>query len=456
MKKPLTLAVSFLLVVSCCAQKKLKEEVDYVNPLIGTAATGFAKGLDGGGTMPSVGPPFAMTNFVAQTGENLMSRMNYFYEDDSIIGFLASHQPTVWMGDYGYVSLMPQIGNLKVLPRERALKFRHADEVSKPYYYSVLLEATNGQHIKTEMASTSRCGIFRFTFPSSEDAHIIVQGINLNPELKHWANDFEQRLKTLKGHVKIDPDKNEITGYNPDRMSAQISPDLPNFKGYFVIRFDKPFKSFGTWNGDKIVASSAEGYGTRSGAYISFATKQDEVVQVRIATSFISIEQARKNMAMELAGQSFEDVVQATRKAWQKNLSRIKVAGITEDQRSIFYTALFHTMQFPREMGEYGSYYSGFDDKVHTGNSYTDFSLWDTFRALHPLLIFTQPERVNQMITAMLQMYKEGGRLPMWPNPAETNIMIGTHADPVIADAYAKGFRGFDVKLAYELSLIHI
>jgi predicted alpha-1,2-mannosidase len=188
-------------------------------------------------------------------------------------------------------------------------------------------------------------------------------------------------------------------------------------------------------------------------AYISFATKKNEKVEVRIATSFISIEQARKNLAMELTGKDFNKVVQSTRNEWQKNLSRIKVGGVTEDQKSIFYTAMFHTMQFPREMSEYGKYYSGFDDKIHNGNSYTDFSLWDTYRALHPLLLFTQPERVNAMITAMLQMYKEGGRLPMWPNPAETNIMIGTHANPVIADAYIKGFRGYDVKLAYEALL---
>ncbi|MFN2440914.1 MAG: GH92 family glycosyl hydrolase, partial [Chitinophagaceae bacterium] len=406
--------------------------------------------LDGGGTMPSVGPPFAMTNFVAQTGENYMSRMNYFYEDSSIIGFLASHQPTVWMGDYGYVSIMPQTGDLKVLPNERALKYNHKNEVSTPYYYSVLLNAANNQQIKAEMASTSRCGIFQFTFPAAQDAHIIIQGINLNPEIKHWANDFSERIKKLKGYVKINQAKNEITGYNPDRQSAQISPGLPNFKGYFVIQFDKPFKEFGTWDGDKVAASSIEQYGTRSGAYISFAASKNEKVQVRIGTSFISIEQARKNMALEIKGKSFNDIVQSTRNMWQKNLSRIKVKGITEDQKHIFYTAMFHTMQFPREMDEYGKYYSAFDDKVHSGISYNDYSLWDTYRALHPLLLFTQPERVDPMITSMLQMYKQGGRLPMWPNPAETNIMIGTHADPVIADAYIKGFRGYNVNLAYE------
>jgi len=431
-----------------------KQEVDFVNPLIGTAATGFAKGLDGGGTMPSVGTPYGMTNFVAQTGEHYMSRMNYFYEDSSIIGFLASHQPTVWMGDYGYVSVMPQVGDLKVLPEQRALQFSHATEVSTPYYYSVTLDAANNQHIKAAIAGASHCGIFQFRFPAAADAHIIVQGINLNPSIKHWANDYTERLQTLKGYVQVNKEKNEITGYNPDRMSAQIGPALPNFKGYFVIQFSKPFKSFGTWDGDNVRAASMEQYGTRMGAYISFSTHQDEVVEVRIATSFISIEQARKNMEKELKGKDFKALVQSTRSVWQTDLSRIAISGVTEDQKAIFYTAMFHTMQFPREMSEYGKYYSAFDDKVHTGNSYTDFSLWDTYRALHPLLIFTQPDRVNSMITALLQMYKEGGRLPMWPNPAETNIMIGTHADEVIADAYVKGFRGYDTKLAYK-ALLH-
>ena len=454
-KRSILIIPALFIIAHCFSQNRVagKQEVDFVNPLIGTAATGFAKGLDGGGTMPSVGPPFAMTNFVAQTGESKMSRMNYFYEDSSIIGFLASHQPTVWMGDYGYVSLMPQTGALRVLPKERALGFSHSNEVSTPYYYSVLLNTAGNRHIKSEIAAASRCAIFQFTFPASEQAHIIIQGINLNPELKDWANDYDERIKKLRGYVNINPAKNEITGYNPDRMSAQIGPELPNFKGYFVIQFDKPFKSFGTWDGDAVTPSSRQQYGTRMGAYISFTTHEGERVQVRIATSFISIEQARKNLQMELKGRDFNGLVQSTRAEWQKSLSSIGVKGVTEEQKAIFYTAMFHTMQFPREMSEYGKYYSAFDDKIHTGSSYTDFSLWDTYRALHPLLIFTQPERVGPMITAMLQMYKQGGRLPMWPNPAETNIMIGTHADAVIADAWVKGVRGYDGALAYEALL---
>jgi predicted alpha-1,2-mannosidase len=391
-----------------------------------------------------------MTNFLAQTGENKMGRTSYVYEDKSIMGFLASHQPTVWMGDYGYVSVMPQVGELKLLPKERALPFDHTDEITKPYFYAVKLNAGNNQQIKAEIAAASRAAIFRFTFPAAEKARIIIQGINLNPELKDDSNDYDERIKNIKGYIKIDKNRKEITGYNPDRVSAQLGPSLPDFKGYFIIQCDKSVESFGTWDNAAIYPSSSEQYGTRMGGYINFKTRRGEQIKIRIASSFISIEQARRNLEKELPGWDFEKLVKITRDIWQQNLSRIKVDGISDDKKSIFYTAMFHTMQFPREFSEDGKYYSGFDDKIHSGISYTDFSLWDTFRALHPLLIFTQPQRVNDMITAMLQMYKEGGRLPMWPNPAETNIMISLHADAVIADAYIKGFRGFDAKLAYE------
>jgi len=427
-----------------------RQEIEYVNPIIGTPFAGFAEGLQGGGTMPNVGLPHAMTNFVLQTHENKMSRMPYIYEDSTVLGFMATHQPTVWMGDYGYLSVMPELGPLKLLPKDRATPFDHKTEVAKPYYYSVELQPTPKQRIKGEIAASSRCGLFRFTFPSSEQAHIVVQGINLNPDLADDANDYKPRIKKLKGYVKVDVQHNEITGYNPDRQSAQLGPDLPNFKGYFIVQFSKSIDSFGTWSGSQSFPSSKEQYGTRMGAYISFKTKNKEQVIVRIATSFISIEQARENLTHEVPDWNFDKLTLTTRRVWQENLSRIQIKGVAKEQKTIFYTAMFHTLLFPREFSEYGKYYSPFDDTVHNGISYTDYSLWDTYRALHPLLIFTQPELVNDMVNSLLQNYQEGGWLPMWPNPTETNIMIGSHADAVIADAYIKGFRGYDTGLAYE------
>jgi len=443
--------ILFSTVIFCFAKEtnRNKQEVDYVNPLIGTPFAGFRGDSEGGGAMPCVGTPFAMTNFVAQTCENKISRMMYVYEDSTILGFIATHQPTVWMGDYGYVSVMPQVGPLKVLPEERAVTFSHTNEVSTPYYYSVVLNPGEKQ-IKGEIAAASRCGMFRFTFPESKESHVIIQGINLNAYRMNNTSYNRLSSNSKKGFVKIDKDRGMITGYNPDYMSANIGPELKNFKGYFAILIDKPFENFGTWDNDEVNPQNKERFGTRMGAYISLKTGKNEVVKVRIATSFISVEQAIKNLSVEIPDWNFDKLKKNTCKIWQENLSRINVSGCTEDQKSIFYTAMFHTMLFPREFSEYGQYYSAFDDKVHQGISYNDYSLWDTFRALHPLLQFTQPERVSPMVQSLLQMYKEGGWLPKWPNPTYTNIMIGTHADAVIADAYINGFRDYDINLAYE------
>lgn len=423
---------------------KEKSPVDYVNPLIGSALKGE------GGVAPFVGPPFSMTNFLVQTRENKMSSMAYVYEDKHISGFIASHQPTVWMGDYGYVSVMPEIGEIKTLPNDRKLPFSHQNEKATPYKYSVEMNASKHQKIKAEIAASGRCGIFRFTFPESNNSHILLQAINLNPELQDWANDYTPRIQKLKAWVKIDTVNNEIIGYNPDRQSAQIGPELKNFKGYFIVQFDKPIKSFGTWNEKDVFEKKQEETGTRMGAYISFQTKQNEKITVKIATSFISLEQARINLEKEIPDNDLDRVAASAKQKWEEKLSKIKITGVSDNDKTIFYTALYHCYLLPREFSEYGKYYSAFDDQVHDGFSYNDYSLWDTFRAYHPLMCFLEPELTGKWITSLLQMYKEGGWMPIWPNPSYTNIMIGTHADALIADAYMKGIRNFDIDLAYE------
>lgn len=425
------------------------EAVDYVNSYMGTARKG-APGL-----IPTVSKPFAMTNFTAQTRENKISRMPYEYEDESMMGFIATHQPNLWMGDYGYVSLLPQVGELKVQPKERAIPFSHDEETVSPYYYSVKTGLSEQTKIKTELAGGDKAAIFKFTFPESKDSRFIIQTININqdpdPDWNPQLNYQKYRSENLEAYVEINPEKSEITGYNEDRFSVKIGPDLPNFKGYFVIQFDKKFSDFGCWNTEGILENVTSQKGNvRLGAYINFKTTAGEVVKARIGTSFISVDQARKNLREEISAWDFDKLVKETKAIWQENLSRFTIEGGTEEQRTIFYTALYHTMLQPRSMTEDNKYYSGFDDKVHKGVSYTDYSLWDTFRALHPLLIISQPDKVGGMVQAMLQMYEQGGRLPMWPNPAETNVMIGTHADAVIADAYIKEVQDFDKELAYE------
>ena len=419
-----------------------KTAADYVNPLIGTALKGE------GGTAPFVGVPHAMTNFLPQTRENKMGSMAYVYDDSTVMGFLASHQPTVWMGDYGYVSLMPQVSaQVAPLPEQRKLPFSHDQEKSTPYYYRVAADAGGGRKILGEIGAASRCGIIRFTFPSTGKRRVIVQGINLNPALSDWANDYGPRLQKLRGWIKVDAAHGEIVGYNPDRQSAQLGPDLPNFKGYFVIKFDHPFTAYGTWSGSEISPGRTEQQGTRMGAYAEFAT---QVVTVQVGTSFISLDQARANMQQELPGYDLGRLVSSTRRIWNEKLHKMRVGGATDDQLAVFYTAMYHAYLFPREFAEQGRYYSAFDDQVHQGAvSYNDYSLWDTYRALHPLMTLLEPKLSCNFITSLLHMYEQGGWMPMWPNPTYTNIMIGTHADAVIADAYAKGLRDYDVNLAY-------
>lgn len=457
LKKANIIFKCFALIICCCVviavkaqtKGKPKLEVDYVNSFIGTAEDGA------GGLNPNVGPPFAMTNFTAQTSENMISKMPYVYEEKSILGFIATHQPTVWMGDYGYVSVMPGIGDLQVIPGKRKLAFSHTDEVAHPYYYSVKMKTAEGSVIKGEIAATERCGILKFTYPKADKAHLVIQALNIDDNKQEdWFKNLmgrDKREAKFEAYIHYNKEKNEITGYNPDRASYINGPELKNFKGYFVIQFSKPIQSFGVWNNDSVLAGK-DGLRAkkRLGAYISFATKNNETVKVKIATSFISIDQARDNLSREIPGWDFDRVCIQTRDAWQKDLGRIKVEGITDEQKIIFYSSYYRCLLFPRIFSEYGRYYSAFDDTIHNGVSYNDYSLWDTFRALHPFLIFAKPELIDDMITSLLQMYKEGGWLPMWPNPTYTNIMIGTHADAVIGDAYVKGFKKYDVNLAYE------
>ncbi|HEX8688147.1 MAG TPA: GH92 family glycosyl hydrolase, partial [Pyrinomonadaceae bacterium] len=407
-----------------------QEPIDEVNPMIGTTGPSV---YDYGGMIPGVTVPFGMTHWTAQTRQNKISVYSYNYKDESIQGFIGTHQPAIWMGDYGQVSLMPYSGELKT-PQPR-LPFRHEDETSAPNYYSVKM-GEPGARIGAELTATSRAGFLRFTFPASEASHVVVTACRSESE-------------GVRGFVEVNQAAREITGYNPDRMSAHLGPPLPNFKGYFVVQFDKPFASSGTWEGEEIHAGGARRSGRNVGAYARFRTKEGEVVRVKVGTSFISLEQARDNLRREIPAWDFERVKSDGRRVWNEALGKIVVEGGSRDERVNFYTAMYHSLLFPRTFSEYGRYYSAFDDRVHRGVSYNDYSLWDTFRAEHPLLILIQPERVPDMITSLIQMYEEGGWMPMWPNPTYTGIMISTHADSVIADAYVKGIRGFDLKKAY-------
>lgn len=408
------------------AQSDLAE---YANPLIGT------KGLFlYGRTTPFVTPPFGMTHWTACTRNSKIRIPNYQYLDHRIRGFRASHKPAMWMGDYGYVTLKPSVDEIESKLLDRRNRFSHRSEVSTPYYYAVTILSKASKKIRVEMTATARCGMMRYHFPKKGSPKVLIE-----------ASQFPD----FNGKIKIDTINYEITGWNSDRHSSALGPPLPNFKGYFVIQFDQKFNGFGTWHNDTLAANISQQQSNTCGAWVSFA-EGTKTVEVKIGTSFISLEQARENLQKETASKTFEQVKEETRQQWNNYLGRIEIEGASKRQKKILYSALYHTMLFPRQFSEYGRYYSAFDDTIHAGVSYNDYSLWDTYRAEHPLLILTAPEHVPGMMQSLIQMYEEGGYMPKWPNPTYTGIMIGTHADAVLADAVVKGVKGFNIQKAYE------
>jgi predicted alpha-1,2-mannosidase len=421
--RPRASVLIILGVMGAAGAAQAADPVAWVDPHIGTGSGPVGYGR----TMPYVVPPFGMTSWTPQTRQNRTGGTSYKYDDKTITGFMGTHQAAMWMGDYGYVTLMPETGALKVTPEARALPFSHADETTRPDYYAVRMRAGDDSAIRAEMTGAAHSGYLRFTFPAGVAPRIVV----------------EASRPRHAGFVHVDPAAREITGYNPDRMDADLGPKaLPNFRGYFVIQFRRAFASSGTFQPDKSTDSA-------TGAYALFPAAGPRIVEVRVGTSFISIAQARRNLETEIPGWDFDRTRATLRAAWNRALRKIDISGATDAQRRIFYTALYHALLYPRGITEQGRYYSAFDDRVHAGRAYTDYSIWDMFRAEYSLLTLTVPDRAGQMVQALLQDYQEGGWMPKWPNPSYTNIMIGTHADSLVSEALAKGLGGFDHDLAW-------
>ncbi|SDD05267.1 GH92 family glycosyl hydrolase [Niabella drilacis] len=407
-----------------------QRNIDHVNMLIGS--TGESS-TEYGGTTPAVTQPYGMTQWCAVTRINGISRTMYHYNDKKLLGFMATHQPAVWMGDYGFFTLMPQVGKLKIQTQERAVILDRSKETATPYYYKVSYE-DGGLPVTTEFTATSRCSFFRVKYPQKGKAILFL----------------EAGREKEGGGIEIIPERQEIRIYNKERHDSHLGPRLHHFKGCYVLKFSRPFAAFGTWNDGRITEKNKKEEGAHVGGFIEFSPGTD-IVEIKTGSSFISYDQAVINMEKELPrSATFSEIKERVKKEWAKNLDKIAIKGASDEDLDIFYTAFFRTMQYPREFSEHGRYYSPFDEKVHDGVSYSAYSLWDTFRALHPWLLLTQPARVNDMVTALVQMYKEGGWIPKWPNPTYTNIMIGTHADAVIADAYVNGFRNYDLETAYQ------
>ena len=427
-----------------------KTAVEYVDPLIGTEGAGSQYG----GVWPGVGQPFASLQWVGMTRLTEVGRTSYNFSDTALLGFIGTRQPAIWMGDYGQVSIAPRVGAIDVDFKTRGLPFSHSSEVAKPWLYRVTAGTSELGQITTEMTGAERAGMFRVAFPKGQAAHVVVDA---SRDYNSGASD----LRPADGWIKIGKDGRTVEGWNKDRLDAHHAYDLPNFKGYFVVDFSRPFKSFGTYTGDGKPAAKGQyqavvtqaaartAQANRVGGYVCFEAS-DEPLLIRVGTSLISLDQARENLKREIPGWDFDAAVATTRQAWERQFERLAIETPDKSIKTIFYTGLYHALLYPRIFSEYGRYYSAFDDQVHDGVSYTSYSMWDTYRAEHALLTLVASERVDGMMTALLQMYKEGGWLPMWPNPSYTGIMCGGPAEMILAEAWSKGFRGFDVKPAYE------
>ncbi|KZS94221.1 glycoside hydrolase family 92 protein [Sistotremastrum niveocremeum HHB9708] len=426
----------------------LSENVDHVNPMIGN---GGWDPNNSGGMIPSTAPPFAMTRWVAQTRQNYVSMTPYNQTDTKIHGFQGTHQPAIWMGESGQVVVCPGLGTkVNAAFEERGLRFNRSNEVSTASYYSALLEVDVGSNIFAEQSATSRVGHLRFTFDAKDSSLIPYVVVQATRAFRLGSSNPENTTSPI-GTITINPASREIAGRNPERQDFIIGPSpAHSFAGYFVARFDTPFESFGTATNATLHEGESARNDTILSGYVRFPVGTT-VVNVRIGVSYISVEQARRNLDNEIPdGRSLESTAEQTRTAWAEKLDRIQLEGATDFDKRIFYTGFFHTLQYPNEQSEDGRYYSGYDDSIHQGESYTGYSIWDTYRAEWAWQILFAPERIAPMITSMLQDFQEGGWLPMWKNiVAETNIMIGTDADSMIAEALIKGVTGFDLDLAW-------
>ncbi len=402
---------------------------DYVNPLMGTQST-FE--LSTGNTYPAIARPWGMNFWTPQTGK-MGDGWQYTYTANKIRGFKQTHQPSPWINDYGQFSIMPVVGKPEFDENKRASWFAHKGETAKPYYYKVYLAEHD---VVTELTPTERAAMFRFTFPENEHSCVVVDAFD------------------KASSVKIDVANRRITGYST-RNSGGV-PD--NFRNYFVIEFDKAFTYKAVVDNKTLIAESTETTSAHAGAIIGFATKKGETVHARVASSFISEEQALQNLK-ELGDDTFDTLVEKGKDAWNDVLGRVEVEGGNLDQYRTFYSCLYRSLLFPRKLYEVDVsgaivHYSPFNGKVLPGYMYTDTGFWDTFRCLFPLLNLIYPSVNKEIQEGLINTYKESGFFPEWASPGHRGCMVGNNSASVLVDAYMKGVRVDDVATLYE-GLLH-
>ena len=417
-------ALALVTAMNASALDKL-DPVDYVNPLVGTLSK---VSLSTGNTYPAIALPWGMNFWMPQTGK-MGDGWAYVYTADKLRGFKQTHQPSPWINDYGQFAIMPITGKPVFNEDERASWFSHKAEVAKPYYYRVYLA---DHDVVTELTPTERAVMFRFTFPETDQSYVVVDALDRGSS------------------VKIIPSENKIIGYTT-RNSGGV-PD--NFKNYFVIKFDKPFTYQAAVTDGQIKQGTTEATINHAGAIIGFKTKRGEQVHARIASSFISPEQAELNL-QELGNLSFEQIKAQGRQTWNKTLSRIEVEDKNVDHLRTFYSCLYRSVLFPRSFYEKDAngkivHYSPYNGKVLPGYMFTDTGFWDTFRCLFPMLNLMYPSMNVKMQEGLANAYLESGFLPEWASPGHRGCMVGNNSASVVADAYLKGLRGYDAETLWK------
>ena len=413
----------------CCSTPQEEfSPADYVNPLVGTLSE-FA--LSTGNTYPAIARPWGMNFWSPQTGK-MGNGWMYTYTAHKIRGFKQTHQPSPWINDYGQFSLMPVVGAPEFDENKRASWYSHKGEEAKAYYYKVYLAEHD---VVTEYSPTERAVLFRFTFPQSEQSYVVVDAFNRG------------------SYINIDKENNRIIGYTT-RNSGGVPED---FKNYFVVEFDKPFEYIHTFvNGE--LTDATEQQEDHVGAVIGFKTKKGEAVHARVASSFISHEQAALNLK-ELGDDTLEELTEKGRQAWNDVLSRIEVEGGNLDQYRTFYSCLYRATLFPQKHYEIDAngevvHYSPHNGKVEKGYFYTGTGFWDTFRCLFPMLNMLYPSENQKMQEGFINVYKESGFFPEWSSPGHRSCMVGNNSASVLADAYLKGVKVEDTKALFE-GLVH-
>ena len=417
------LLTSLLTVASLTAKAAVTpaEPVDYVSTLVGTESK---IELSTGNTYPAVAMPWGMNFWMPQTGK-MGNGWAYVYRADKIRGFKQTHQPSPWINDYGQFSILPITGKPEFDQDKRASWFSHKAEIATPYYYRVYLADYD---VVAELAPTERACAMRFTYPESDKSFVVVDAFD-------------------KGsYVKILPEKQMIVGY-----TTKNSGGVPgNFKNFFVVKFDKPF-TYKAAVADGIVGEgNTEATCNHAGAIIGFQTKRGEAVNVQVASSFISEEQALRNLG-ELKDGCFDRIKAEGRKTWNDVLGKIEIEDQNIDHKRTFYSCLYRSVLFPRSFFEYDAqgkvvHYSPYNGKVLPGYMFTDTGFWDTFRCLFPLLNVMYPSMNTKMQEGLVNAYKESGFLPEWASPGHRGCMVGNNSASIVADAYLKGLRGYDAE----------